>query len=142
MKIKLTEILEFNNSNVRQDDGEKSGGLQVRGHLQEHTDSSGCAAASCVWWEGGWNGVLLQQLLAGFAAAFSSNLDATSMLLWQFRTQFISSSPVSKKVSYETNSIGFKKKTFENPYAHMIILIDLILSKVMEFQSTHFIGAG
>lgn len=38
MKIKLTEILEFNNSNVRQDDGEKSGGLQVRGHLQEHTD--------------------------------------------------------------------------------------------------------
>ena len=35
-----------------------------------------------------------------------------------------------------------KKKTFENPYAHMIILIDLILSKVMEFQSTHFVGAG
>ena len=50
MKIKLTEILDFNNSNVRQDDGVKSGGLQVRGHLQEHTDSSsGCAAASCVW---------------------------------------------------------------------------------------------
>ena len=70
MKIKLTEILEFNNSNVRQDDGEKSGGLQVRGHLQEHTDWQQRLRTAQLLFassEGGWHGVLLQQLLAGYA---------------------------------------------------------------------------